>query len=170
MTTNIEWLSPLIEIDTTLEPDDFLRELFTYFLKVYKSEKTYFDIPVYFKIRGNLTYKNNEFLHFVTHDSYAFERSYSIDINRSLRLKWIADILMNHFDSYIMIFSKQINGEDRIHFLLPNERYMLVIAYEQDFDKYFIRTSFYIDNEQKLSGYIIDYKKFYNSLRKKEDS
>lgn len=153
-----EWLRPLLSVDTRLETDEFLSCIFDHFRNVYYSDKRYCGKSVRFQIFGQLNIHNPGFLHFVTHDSDHLHRNSSIDINRSLRIHWIEDILKNHLDSEILIYTKLTNRENRIHILLKEERYILVIAYDEAKGIYLIRTAFYIDSDGKLSSCLRDYR------------
>jgi len=156
----LHWLRPLLQIDPSLTTEEFINEVYFYFKQVYESKKEFYNEPVYFKILGQLSQYNSSFRHFLTHDSNTILRDNSIDIQRSLRIHWIEDILLNHYDERILIYEKEVNGELRTHIFLDEDRYMLVLAYNYTRNRFEIRTAFYIENDRRLNDYLLDYRRY----------
>lgn len=159
-----DWIRPILCVDITLEPDEFLENILTHFKGVYYSQKSFNNTEVRFQIFGKLNIRNNDFLHFVTHDSDHFERGKSIDIPRCLRIHWIEDILKNHNDTELIIYSKFINDENRVHILLDKERYLLILGFNESKNMFIVRSAFYIDSDRKLSSCWRDYRLYKKSV------
>lgn len=163
-----EWLPGLVKMENYTDWKTYEETLYSIFKNDFIIDKTYFQDKIVNIRKHPIEYGKEEAFFHITCKEYAQACERVPDLRRCERIKWVKAFIENHlcsnicdFCSGIKIWNKSTGSKNRIHILLEEERYLVVIETRPTYN--LLITAFYLDQDHSLNKKLKEYEKLSNA-------
>ncbi|WP_418222935.1 hypothetical protein [Clostridium isatidis] len=162
---NCEWLPKLEPYDTNIEWKSYESKLYDIFVNDFiKSTPIYQNNKIAIRKHPIEMGKEEAFFH-VTCQDYLKDGERVPDLRRCERIRWVRKFIENYnckrnceFCSGMKVWEKPYKNTVRIHILLEEERYMVVLEKREKYN--LLITAFYIEHDHTMRKKLEEYEKY----------